>query len=176
MQKKQNISGRAVRKTLRQKLVGSDLFCGYVFLAPFIIGFLTFTLVPMVSSLYLSFTEYDILSPAQFVGLKNYIEMFTDDPKFWKSFFVTIKYVVVAVPLRLIFALIVALILVKQTRLTSFYRAAYYLPSLIGGSIAVAVLWKRLSAVSWDDPYFHGHVALLQSLPALPLGISVPKP
>ena len=70
--------------------------------------------------------------------------MFTDDPKFWKSFFVTIKYVVVAVPLRLIFALIVALILVKQTRLTSFYRAAYYLPSLIGGSIAVAVLWKRL--------------------------------
>ena len=102
--------------------------------------------------------------------------MFTDDPKFWKSFFVTIKYVVVAVPLRLIFALIVALILVKQTRLTSFYRAAYYLPSLIGGSIAVAVLWKRLSAVSWDDPYFHGHVALLQSLPALPLGISVPKP
>ena len=132
------------KQTVRQRLFNNDLFCGYVFIAPFVIGFLLFTLIPMASSLYLSLTDYDVLSPAKFVGFKNYIRMFTDDPKFWKSFFVTLKYVVIAVPLRLAFALLVAMVLVRQTKATAFYRAAYYLPSLIGGSIAIAVLWKRL--------------------------------
>ena len=97
-------------------------------------------------SLYYSFCDYNILSPAKFVGLNNYIKMFTGDEVFWKSFKATMYFALVSVPLRLAFALMVAMILVKPTKLTGFYRAAYYLPSIIGGSVAVAVLWKRMFA------------------------------
>ena len=81
------------------------------------------------------------------MGLKNYIKIFTADSKFVKSLSVTLYYALISVPLRLLFALIVALILLKNTRLTGFYRAAYYLPSIIGGSVAVAILWKRMFAI-----------------------------
>ena len=113
---------------------------------PFIIGFLVFLVVPMALSLYYSFCDYDILSPPKFVGLKNYIDMFTADATFWQSIKATFYFAFVSVPLRLIFALIVAMILVKPTKLTGFYRAAYYLPSIIGGSVAVSILWKRMFA------------------------------
>ncbi|WP_410177078.1 carbohydrate ABC transporter permease [Thermoclostridium stercorarium] len=76
--------------------------------------------------------------------MENYKEMFIEDPKFWHSFGITCLYVVVSVPLRLIFALLVAMILSKTTKLTGLYRAVYYIPSLLGGSVAVSVLWKRI--------------------------------
>lgn len=119
---------------------------GVIFCLPFIIGFIVFLIVPMGISLYYSFCDYNILSPPKFTGLSNYIKMFTGDETFWKSFRATLYFALVSVPLRLVFALIVALILVKSTKLTGFYRAAYYLPSIIGGSVAVAVLWKRMFA------------------------------
>ena len=117
-----------------------------VFCMPFIIGFLVFLIIPMGMSLYYSFCDYDILSPPVFTGLDNYIEIFTADETFWHSVKATFLFVFVSVPLRLIFALIVALILVKSTKATGFYRAAYYLPSILGGSVAVAVLWRRIFA------------------------------
>lgn len=117
---------------------------GYAFISLFIIGFIFFTVVPIVTSLLLSFADYDVLSPPAFVGLKNYIRMFTDDPQFYTSFGVTVFYVLVSVPLRLIFALIVALLLQRTTKMTTFYRAAYYLPTIIGNSIAIAVVWRRM--------------------------------
>ena len=101
----------------------------------------------MLLSAYYSLCDYNILAPAQWVGLKNYIKIFTADSKFVKSLSVTLYYALISVPLRLLFALIVALILLKNTRLTGFYRAAYYLPSIIGGSVAVAILWKRMFAI-----------------------------
>lgn len=101
-------------------------------------------MVPMGISLYYSFCDYNILSPAEFIGVDNYIKMFTGDEVFWKSFKATVYFALVSVPLRLIFALIVAMILAKTTKMTGFYRAAYYLPSIIGGSVAVSVLWKRM--------------------------------
>lgn len=107
-------------------------------------GFVLFTVVPIVTSLFLSFADYDVLSPPKFVGLKNYIRMFTDDKQFYTSFGVTIFYVLVSVPLRLMFALAVALLLQRTTKLTTFYRAAYYLPTIIGNSIAIAVVWRRM--------------------------------
>lgn len=113
---------------------------------PFIIGFLVFLIIPMGMSLYYSFCDYDILSPPVFTGLDNYIEMFTADETFWHSVKATFLFAFISVPLRLIFALIVALILVKSTKATGFYRAAYYLPSILGGSVAVAVLWRRIFA------------------------------
>lgn len=119
---------------------------GVVFCMPFIIGFFVFLIVPMGMSLYYSFCDYDILSPPRFVGLKNYINMFTADATFWQSIKATFYFAFVSVPLRLIFALIVAMILVKPSKLTGIYRAAYYLPSIIGGSVAVSILWKRMFA------------------------------
>lgn len=117
-----------------------------MFCLPFIIGFLLFLIIPMGISFYYSLCDYDILSPPKFVGLKNYIDMFTNDEVFWHSIKATLYFALVSVPLRLIFALFVAMLLVKPTKATGFYRAAYYLPSIIGGSVAVAILWKRMFA------------------------------
>ena len=128
------------------KFMNKEKTAGVIFCLPFIIGFIMFLIVPMAISFYYSFCDYNILSPPKFTGLDNYIKMFTGDEVFWKSFKATLYFALVSVPLRLIFALIVALILVKPTKLTGFYRAAYYLPSILGGSVAVAVLWRRMWA------------------------------
>ncbi|MFA9378849.1 MAG: carbohydrate ABC transporter permease [Lachnotalea sp.] len=133
------------KKTLGQ-IINSEEFAGYVFILPFLIGFLAFIIVPMLLSFGFSFTRYSILEKPTFIGLENYINMFTGDPKFWKTFGVTLYYVFFSVPLRLIMALIVAMLLVKSTKLSGFYRAVYYLPSIIGSSVAVAILWKRIFA------------------------------
>ena len=127
-----------------RKFMNKESSAGIVFCLPFIIGFLLFLIVPMGLSLYYSFCDYDILSPPRFTGLDNYIEMFTADETFWQSLKATFYFAFVSVPLRLIFALIVAMILVKPTKLTGFYRAAYYLPSIIGGSVAASILWRRM--------------------------------
>ena len=119
---------------------------GVVFTLPFILGFLLFMLVPMGISLYYSFCDYNILSPPVFTGFKNYTNMFHDET-FFKAIGVTFYYALVSVPLRLIFALMVAMILLKTTKASGFYRAAYYLPSIIGGSVAVSILWKRMFAI-----------------------------
>lgn len=128
------------------KFLNRESSAGVIFCLPFIIGFLVFLIVPMGISLYYSFCDYNILTPPTFVGVRNYIKMFTEDETFWKSFRATFYFALISVPLRLIFALMVALILVKPTKMTGFYRAAYYLPSIIGGSVAVSVLWKRIFA------------------------------
>lgn len=128
------------------KFLNKEKTAGVVFCLPFIIGFIMFLIVPMGISLYYSFCDYNILSPPKFTGIDNYVKMFTGDEVFWRSFKATLYFALVSVPLRLIFALIVALILVKPTKLTGFYRAAYYLPSILGGSVAVAVLWRRMFA------------------------------
>jgi multiple sugar transport system permease protein len=119
---------------------------GGIFTLPFILGFLLFMVVPMGISLYYSFCDYNILSPPKFVGLKNHLAVLTDET-FYKAIGVTFYYALVSVPLRLIFALLVAMILLKSTKATGFYRAAYYLPSIIGGSVAVSILWKRMFAM-----------------------------
>ncbi len=120
---------------------------GYVFIMPFIIGLLAFTIAPILMSLVLSFTRYDILSSPAYIGIDNYVRMFTQDPTFWKSFRVTLLYAGVSVPLKLAMALFIAVLFYRGTRLTALYRAVYYLPSILGSSVAVAVLWKRLFAV-----------------------------
>ncbi len=117
---------------------------GYLFLAPFIIGLLVFTVYPFVYSLYLSFTEYNIVSPPQWIGIDNFVKMFTADDKFWVSFKVTLKFALVQVPLKLIFSLLVAILLSTKTKLTNVYRAAFYIPSLLGGSVAVAITWVQI--------------------------------
>ena len=128
-----------------KKAMNNERTAGIIFTMPFTIGFLLFMIVPMGISLYYSFCSYDILSPPVFTGLQNFKTMFADET-FYKSTKVTFFFAFVSVPLRLLFALIVAMLLLKSTKLTGFYRAAYYLPSIIGGSVAVAILWKRMFA------------------------------
>ena len=127
-----------------KKRLCSESVAGYIFSLPFILGFLLFILVPMLISMYYSLCDFNIVSEPRFVGLKNYITIFTDDPKFYKALGVTLFYTFVAVPLRVVFALLVALVLLKTTKMTPVYRAMYYLPSIIGPSVAVAILWKQM--------------------------------
>ncbi|MCE4047708.1 MULTISPECIES: sugar ABC transporter permease [Bacillaceae] len=122
----------------------SENLAGYAFISPFIIGFMAFTIIPMAVSLYLSFTSYDLFSTPVWVGLDNFKEMFTGDDKFWQSLKVTFTYVFAGVPLRLIFALIVAMLLNKASRAVGLYRTLFYLPSIIGGSVAVAIMWRNI--------------------------------
>ncbi|MBP1961541.1 carbohydrate ABC transporter permease [Paenibacillus aceris] len=126
------------------KLRENDHIVGYVFVSPFILGFLIFTLFPMFSSLYFSFTEYDLLSAPRWVGFSNYQKMFTDDDKIIDSIRVTLTYVLTSVPMRLIIALLVAMLLNRAVKGIGLYRATYYLPSLIGGSVAVSIMWRQI--------------------------------
>lgn len=128
-----------------KKALNKECTAGIVFTLPFTIGFLLFMIVPMGLSLYYSFCKYDILSPPVFTGLDNFVKMFQDET-FFKAIGVTFYFALVSVPLRLVFALIVAMLLLKNSKMSGFYRAAYYLPSIIGGSVAVAILWKRMFA------------------------------
>ena len=121
-----------------------DNTIGYTFIFLWLFGFLAFTIIPMLMSLYFSFNNYNALGTPMWAGLDNYITMFTKDPRFWTSFWNTLYYVVIYVPLRLAFALGVALLFSRQSKMTSIYRTAYYLPSIIGGSMAVAVMWRSI--------------------------------
>ena len=119
---------------------------GYLFLLPWLIGFFGLTIGPIISSLYLSFTDFDLLTSPDWVGADNYVRMFTNDPKFWTSMRVTITFVIFSVPLKLAFALGVAILLNRGMRGLPLYRALFYLPSLLGASVAIAILWRQIFA------------------------------
>lgn len=122
----------------------SDNTAGYLFIFPWLFGFLVFSIIPIGASLYLAFTRYDILSSPTWVGLSNFREMFTQDNRYWLSVKATLIFVFAAIPLRLAFALIVAMVLNRKLKFLGFFRSAYYLPTLIGGSVAVAVMWRHM--------------------------------
>ncbi|RKN84496.1 carbohydrate ABC transporter permease [Paenibacillus ginsengarvi] len=117
---------------------------GYVFISPWLIGFFVLTIGPLSQSFYLSLTQYNLLELPQWVGLDNYKEILAEDDTFWKSLQVTLTYVGLSVPLKLMFALLVALLLFRAIRGMSIFRAVFYLPSLIGGSVALAAIWRNL--------------------------------
>ncbi len=117
---------------------------GYLFLSPWLVGFFLLALGPILASLYLSFTHYDMVSTPRWVGVDNYVYMFDRDRRFWRALSVTFHYVAIAVPLRLAMALAVAMLLDKGLRSIGVYRAIFYLPSLLGASIAIAILWREM--------------------------------
>ncbi|MFD5233322.1 carbohydrate ABC transporter permease [Streptomyces qaidamensis] len=116
----------------------------WVFLSPWVLGAIVLTLLPMAVSLYLSFTDYDLFNPPKWVGLRNYVQMFTEDPRYWRSVVTTLTYVLVAVPLQLALALVVALALKGMKRGKGFYRSAFYAPSLLGASMSIALVWRAV--------------------------------
>ncbi|GAA3413319.1 carbohydrate ABC transporter permease [Paenibacillus hodogayensis] len=119
-------------------------YTGLLYISPWIIGFLVFQFYPIISSFYYSFTDYSMAREARWIGLKNYVDMFTIDPNFLLSLKVTIVYVLMAVPLKLIFALLVAVILNLKLKFVNFFRTVYYIPSILGGSVAIAILWRAV--------------------------------
>lgn len=132
-------------RTIWNRFINNNNTVGYIFASPFIIGFLVFTIIPMLSSLYYSCTDYNMIEKETFIGLQNYVNLFKD-PRFLNSIKVTLQYVLFSVPLKLAFALFIAFLLTRPSKAVSFYRSLYYLPSLIGGSVAVALVWKELFA------------------------------
>jgi multiple sugar transport system permease protein len=127
------------RRSLRRR--GDRI--AYVFLAPWFIGMAVFTIGPILASLYLSFTEYSLLNPPEWTGLHNYRRML-DDPRLHQALLVTFQYVVVSVPLQLTLALALAVFLNRGVRGLAIYRSVYYLPSLLAGSVAIAILWRQI--------------------------------
>jgi multiple sugar transport system permease protein len=121
-----------------------ERIAGYVFLSPWLLGLLAITAIPTLYSLYLSFTHYELFTPPEWAGLANYRHMFSHDPRFWHSVRVTLIYAGVSVPVKLTAALAVALLLRRDHRGTRWLRALFYLPSLLGGSVALAIVWQAI--------------------------------
>ncbi|MFD5519485.1 carbohydrate ABC transporter permease [Streptomyces sp. NPDC127066] len=139
-----------------------DNLAGYLFMSPWIAGFLLLTAGPMAASLYFAFTDYNLFDAPRWIGFDNFTTMF-DDPRWQKSVEVTAKYVVIGTPLKLLLALGVALLLARSRRGQAFYRAAFYAPSLIGASVSVGFVWRALFS---DDAV----VDRTQSFLGLPAG------
>jgi multiple sugar transport system permease protein len=133
-------------KRLAAREAGRDNKAGYLFLLPWLIGLVVIVAGPMFASLYLSFTNYSLIQAPEFIGLDNYIRMF-NDPRLLKSLSVTFIYVIVGVPLQLIVALGVAMLLNEGMKGLAIYRSIFYLPSMLGASVAIAVLWRQMFEV-----------------------------
>lgn len=127
-------------KKVRHAL-GESKYLGLLYISPWIIGFLVFTLYPIVASFILSFTDYNLFSVPEFVGISNYIDMFSDDT-FTTAMTVTFEYVALEVPLKIVISLMVAMILNMKLKGINFFRTTYYIPSILGSNVAIAVLWR----------------------------------
>ncbi|MCR4657514.1 MAG: sugar ABC transporter permease [Lachnospiraceae bacterium] len=131
-----------------KKKLFKDNVTGYAFIMPWLLGFVLLTAWPMLYSLYLSFTDYSLFQTPQFIGMRNYVRMLTKDTTYRLSLVNTLKFVAMAVPAKLVFALFIAVWLNKPVKGMSLYRTAIYLPSLLGGSVAVAVVWRNIFGVN----------------------------
>lgn len=152
------------KKRTFKGLLNNNNFTGYTFILPWILGFLFFMAIPMIISIFMSFRDYnligDMFKHSKFIGLKNYIWLFLKDEKFYASMKVTFFFVFTAVPLRLAFALLVALILNKRGVRTGAYKTIYYLPSIIGTSVAIAIVWREMfgtNGIINKIAYMFGH-------------------
>lgn len=117
-------------------------YTGLFYVLPFVIGLLVFQLYPFLASFFYSFTDLSIANDWSWVGLSNYIKSFTADRDFWNSLKVTGIYVFIAVPCKLVFALFIAMVLNMKIRGIRFFQTLYYIPSILGGSVAVSVIWR----------------------------------
>jgi len=119
-------------------------YTGYLYILPWIVGFIVLQLVPLINSFWYSFTNFQLLGSPKFLGFENYKKIFSGDPTFLQSLKVTFMYVLIAVPLKIAFALLIAIILNQKLKGINIFRTLYYLPSILGGSVAISVLWKYL--------------------------------
>jgi multiple sugar transport system permease protein len=137
------VESRSLKPSRRMSLTRREARTAYLLVGPWILGFVVFTLGPMVASLIFSFTNYSIVSTSKLVGLANFIEIFFGDYRFWLSLRVTLTYAIFAIPMGLIFGLLLALLLNAKVPGISIWRTLYYTPSVVSG-VAVAILWLYL--------------------------------
>ncbi|WP_301335734.1 carbohydrate ABC transporter permease [Bacillus sp. FJAT-27445] len=137
------------QKSPRQRISRSskENIWGYLFISPWIIGFLCLTLGPLLFSLAASFTDYNITSKMNFIGFDNFVRMFTIDDLFWTSLWNTLYYVVFSVPLTTIGAILIAVLLNQKILGMKIFRTIYYLPAILSG-VAVYFLWMQLLSPS----------------------------
>lgn len=128
----------------RQRARRREHLTGYAFMTPWLVGFVMIVGGPFLYSLYLSFTDYSILGAPDWIGAENYVRMFTEDQRFWNALRVTVVYLVLSVPLVQVVALLLASMLTSGLSGSKIYRSLLYVPSLIGGSVAIAILWRFL--------------------------------
>jgi multiple sugar transport system permease protein len=133
----------ARRRKRRYSLQAREAFDAYIGLLPFLVGFVVFTAGPILYSFYLSFTKYEVLSPPRWIGLENYISMIKTDELFPQSLWITTKYTLVAVPAGVVVGYILALILNRKVVGLSFWRTAFYIPSVVP-TMATAYIWSWL--------------------------------
>jgi multiple sugar transport system permease protein len=135
---------RPVRK--RSRLTPSQLEnrTAYLFLLPWFVGLVCITIGPVLVSLYLSFTKYNNLKPPTWIGADNYVDLFTNDPDFWDAVKITFFYVGWSVPLVLVISLAIAVLLNRGLSGLPLYRSIFYIPSLIGSSVAIGLLWRQV--------------------------------
>ncbi len=114
---------------------------GFLYILPWLVGLVILTIYPFINSLYISFTDYNLVKEAKFIGIENYINLFHDS-EFINTLIATLKYTIFTVPLQLAFALFIAFILNFKLKAINFFRTAYYVPSLLGGNVAIAILWR----------------------------------
>lgn len=123
-------------------------YAPYIMLAPWLIGFIIFKVYPIVVSFYYSLQEYPILGDPEFVGIQNYVEILTKDEVFGQSIVATLKYVLIGTPCVIVVAFFVAFILNFKLKGVNFFRTVYYIPSILGGNVAVSILWTMLFNVN----------------------------
>jgi multiple sugar transport system permease protein len=133
----------AEERRIRRKAAGRDNKAGYLFLLPWLIGLFVITIGPLIASLYLPFTEYSLIEPPKWIGVQNFTRMLSD-ARLHNALKVTFIYVVVSVPLQLALALAIAIMLDRGMRGLAFYRSVFYLPSMLGSSVAIALLWRQI--------------------------------
>jgi len=121
---------------------------GYFYVLPWLIGFVVFGAYPLCASLYYSFTNFGMLNTPKFIGFANYAKMFTKDREFWPSLLVTFKYVFLAVPLKLIAAFFFAMLLNHKLKGINIFTTVYYLPSILGTSVSISILWRFLFSLN----------------------------
>jgi len=147
--------GRAEKATVPTSPTGRarnrrETLAGYGFLSPWLIGFIGLTLGPMIYSFYLAFTKYNLFKEPEWVGLDNFVRMFTEDPNYLQSVQITLVYVLVGTPIKLAAALGIAMLLNYRSKGSGFFRSSFYAPSLIGASVSVAIVWRAM--FSTDGP------------------------
>ncbi len=157
-------------KRLRAKEAARDNKAGYLFLLPWLIGLVLIVAGPLIASFYLSFTNYNLIQSPQWVGLENYIRMLSD-PRLHQSLKVTFIYVIVGVPLQLIVALAIAMLLNEGMKGLPFYRSIFYLPSMLGASVAIALIWRQM----FESDGLVNQVLRLFGIPATTSWIADPR-
>jgi len=140
-----------------------EAISAYLFIAPFILSMVFIVGGPIVAALFLSFCKWDILTPIQFVGLDNYKEMFLQDPRFWHSLYNTAYFTLLSVPIGMVLSIAVAILMNQKVKGISFYRTLFYLPSVVGTGVAVAVLWKWI--FNADSGLLNYMISLLTGIP-----------